>query len=100
MVWSVTRVIRASTQASWHCRRTGSPTVSRTPSPLQAVSPTENIGSLGKLKEAVTLKRGILTEIPYIGGRDFYPDLGEVGKDVIEGEGTLGFEASLAGMTS
>src|SRR5215471_9329700 len=40
MVWSVTRAIRASTQASWHCRRTGSPTVSRTPSPLQAVSPT------------------------------------------------------------
>jgi hypothetical protein len=34
----------------------------------------ENIGNLGKLKEAVTLKRGILTEIPYIGGRDFYPD--------------------------
>jgi hypothetical protein len=34
---------------------------------------TENIGNLGKLKEAVTLKRGILTEIPYIGGREFYP---------------------------
>ena len=37
---------------------------------------TENIGNLGKLKEAVTLKRGILTEIPYIGGRDLaLPDL-------------------------
>jgi hypothetical protein len=46
------------------------------------------------------LKRGILTVIPYIEGRDFYPDLGEVGKDVIEGEGTLGFEDALAGMTA
>ena len=46
------------------------------------------------------LKRGILTEIPDIEGRDFYPDLGEVGKDVIEGEGTLGFEDSLSGMTA
>jgi len=43
-------------------------------------------------------KRGILTEIPYIEGRDFYQDLGEIGKDVIEGEGTLGFKDSLAGM--
>ena len=41
---------------------------------------TENIGNLGKLKEAVTLKRGILTEIPYSGGRDFYADLAEVGR--------------------
>src|SRR5215470_10736713 len=40
MVWSVTRAIRTSTQASWHCRRTGSPTVSRTPTSLQAVSPS------------------------------------------------------------
>ena len=47
---------------------------------------TENIGNLGKLKEAVTLKRSMLTEIPYIGGRDFYPDLANVGKYVIEGE--------------
>jgi hypothetical protein len=61
---------------------------------------TENIGDLGKLKEALTLKRGILTEMPDIGGRDFYPLLAKVGKDVIEGEGTLGFEASLASMTS
>jgi hypothetical protein len=41
---------------------------------------TENIGNLGKLKEAVTLKRSMLTEIPYIKGRDFYPDLAKVGK--------------------
>jgi len=41
---------------------------------------TENIGNLGKLKEAVTLKRSMLTEIPYIGGRDFYPLLAEVGE--------------------
>ena len=34
------------------------------------------------------------------GGADFYLLLAEVGKDVIEGEGTFGFEASLAGMTS
>jgi hypothetical protein len=41
---------------------------------------TENIGNLGKLKEALTLRRGILTEIPYIGERDFYPDLAQGGK--------------------
>ncbi len=58
---------------------------------------TENIGNLGKSREAIMLKCGILTVIPYIEGRDFYPDLGEVGKDVIEGEGTLGFEDALAG---
>src|SRR5262249_17415593 len=53
MVWSVTRAIRASTQASWHCRRTGSPTVSRTPSPLQAVSPTSisNFGQTGPSRD-------------------------------------------------
>jgi hypothetical protein len=28
------------------------------------------------------------------------PKLAKVGKDVIEGEGTLGFEDSLSGMTS
>src|SRR5262245_9059178 len=49
MVWSVTRAIRASTQASWHCRRTGSPTVSRTPSPLQAVSPTGDMSPVSRL---------------------------------------------------
>jgi hypothetical protein len=43
---------------------------------------TENIGNLGKLKDAVTLKRSILTAKPDIEGRDFYPLLGEVGKDV------------------
>jgi hypothetical protein len=41
---------------------------------------TENIGDLGKLKEALTLKRGILTEMPDIGRRDFYPLLAKVGK--------------------
>jgi hypothetical protein len=61
---------------------------------------TENIGDLGKSRDAIMLKHGILTEIPDIEGRDFYPDLGEVGKDVIEGEGTLGFEDSLSGMTA
>ena len=38
------------------------------------------IGNLGKLKEAVTLKPGVLVEIPYIEGGDFYPDLAKVGK--------------------
>jgi hypothetical protein len=32
------------------------------------------IGNLGKLREAIMLKRGILAAIPYIEGRDFYPD--------------------------
>ena len=40
---------------------------------------TENIGNLGKLKDAVTLKRSILTAIPDIEGRDFYPLLAKVG---------------------
>jgi hypothetical protein len=40
---------------------------------------TENIGNLGKLKDAVTLKRSILTAKPDIEGRDFYPLLAEVG---------------------
>jgi hypothetical protein len=31
------------------------------------------------------LKRGILTEIPHIEGRDFYPDLAKVGKDCHQG---------------
>jgi hypothetical protein len=30
----------------------------------------------------------------------FYPLLAEVGKDIIEGEATLGFEDALAGMTA
>ena len=61
---------------------------------------TRIIGNLSKSRQSLMLKRGILTEIPDIEGRDFYPDLGEVGKDVIEGEGTLGFEDSLSGMTA
>jgi hypothetical protein len=44
---------------------------------------TENIGNLGKLKDAVTLKRGILTAKPDIEGRDFYPLLAEVGKALL-----------------
>ena len=46
---------------------------------------TENIGDLGKSRDAIMLKHGILTDIPDIEGRDFYPDSGEVGKDVIGG---------------
>jgi hypothetical protein len=61
---------------------------------------TENIGNLGKSREAIMLRRSIRMQIPHIEGRDFYPDLGEVGKDVIEGEGSLGFEDSLSGMTA
>jgi hypothetical protein len=34
------------------------------------------------------------------GGADFYPLLAKVGKDIIEGEATLGFEDALAGMTA
>ena len=47
---------------------------------------TENIGNLGKLKDAVTLKRSILTAKPDIEGRDFYPLLAKVGNSVIEEE--------------
>ena len=43
---------------------------------------TENIGNLDKLKDAVTLKRSILTAKPNIEGRDFYPLLAQVDKDV------------------
>ncbi len=46
------------------------------------------------------LKHDICTDIPHSEGRDFYPLLAQVGKNVIEGEGTLGFEGSLAGMTA
>jgi hypothetical protein len=46
---------------------------------------TENIGNLGKLKDAVTLKRSILTAKPDIEGRDFYPLLAEVGSDGCRG---------------
>jgi hypothetical protein len=61
---------------------------------------TENRGDRGKSREAIMLKRSILTAIPDIEGRDFHPLLAQVGKDVIEGEVTLGFEDSLSGMTS
>ena len=42
------------------------------------VAITEHRGNLGELKAAVTLKCGILTEIPSIGGRDFHPNLAKV----------------------
>jgi hypothetical protein len=47
---------------------------------------TENIGNLGKSREAVSLKRGSCTDIPHSKARDFYPKLAQVGKGVIEGE--------------
>jgi hypothetical protein len=37
---------------------------------------TENIGNLGKSREAIMLRRSIRMQIPHIEGRDFYPDLG------------------------
>ena len=43
---------------------------------------TRIIDDLGKSREAITLKRGILTEMFYIEGRDFHPLLAEVGKDL------------------
>ena len=46
---------------------------------------TENIGNLGKLKDAVTLKRSILMAKPDIKGRDFYPLLAKVGSDGCRG---------------
>jgi hypothetical protein len=49
-----------------------------------------NIGNLGKLKDAVTLKPCILTAKPDIEGRDFYPNLAEVGNGVITSEGEPG----------
>jgi len=47
---------------------------------------TENIGNPGKLKDAITLKRSILTVKPDIEGRDFYPLLAQMGKDVLSKE--------------
>jgi hypothetical protein len=44
---------------------------------------TENIGNLGKSREARTLKRGILTAIPDIEGSDFYPELAILGHTAI-----------------
>jgi hypothetical protein len=44
---------------------------------------TENIGNLGKSREARTLKRGILTAIPDIEGSDFYPELAILGPTAI-----------------
>jgi hypothetical protein len=44
----------------------------------------QNIGDLGKLKDAVTLKRSILMAKPDIEGRDFYPLLAEVGKEILK----------------
>jgi hypothetical protein len=46
---------------------------------------TENIGDLGKVREARMLKHSILTDIPDIEGSDFYPELAEVGKGSKEG---------------
>jgi hypothetical protein len=40
---------------------------------------TEKIGNLDKLREAIMLKCGMLTEILHIEGRDFYPELAQVG---------------------
>ena len=40
---------------------------------------TEKIGNLDKLRKAIMLKCGILTEILYIEGRDFYTELAQVG---------------------
>ena len=45
-----------------------------------ATAASSNIGNLGKLKAAVTLKRSILTAKPDIEGRDYYPLLAQVGK--------------------
>jgi hypothetical protein len=47
---------------------------------------TENIDNLGKSKEAITLKRGLYTDIHHSEARDFYPLLPEVGKGVMQGE--------------
>ena len=44
---------------------------------------TENIGNPGKLKDAIMLKRSILTVKPDIEGRDFYPLFAEVGKALL-----------------
>ena len=40
---------------------------------------TEKIGNLDKLREAIMLKCGMLTEILHIEGRDFCPELAQVG---------------------
>jgi hypothetical protein len=39
---------------------------------------------LGKSREAILLKRGILMEISHIEGRDFYPKLPKVGKEFLK----------------
>jgi hypothetical protein len=35
---------------------------------------------LDKLREVIMLRRSMLTEIPHSEGRDFYPELAQVGK--------------------
>ena len=42
----------------------------------------------------------MFTKIACIEIGHFYPNLAKVGKDIIEGEATLGFEDALAGMTA
>jgi hypothetical protein len=62
----------------------------------------QNADDLGKFKACFSAKPWHVhgNAMPSTGG--FYPNLAkvDVGKDIIEGEGTLGFEASLASMTS
>ena len=45
-------------------------------------------------------KRGMFTKTSHIDTVHFYPNLAKVGKDIIEGEATLGCEDALAGMTA
>jgi hypothetical protein len=61
---------------------------------------SQNIGDLGNLRGKTLRKARHPCGNPPHDETDFYPLLAKVGKDVIEGEGTLGFEASLASMTS
>src|SRR5205807_10369580 len=44
---------------------------------------TKNIGNLGKLREAIMLRRSIRMEIPHIKGRNFYPLLRILGNTAI-----------------
>jgi hypothetical protein len=52
---------------------------------------TENIGNLGKSREAVTLKRGSCTDMPHSKARDFYPKLAKVGKGIFKEQAWLGY---------
>ena len=61
---------------------------------------TEYSGYLGKLREWMRLKPLHAHENHTYRIGQLYPELAKVGKDIIEGEATLGCEDALAGITA